>query len=283
MTLSAANADLPPEYAADGAAVRERLPPDTLRLAGRSIHSAASRSVDAPGRYELNHQMDFLRETDRLVEFSRIDYAVRRQAAAAAGPGGPAVPEITSQPRHAFNLERPPAILQEAFPYYVKAVSRSGLGNIGLRFAKIGKSVCKAWRVGRRRSSSSRAASSAAAGAGKEYEALEYEARGLLFDVRRNNDVLDWLDGAGARVAVEYARDDMYSLNVLVPMDQAMRDALVASWCVKLWNDLAVRFHRRRTWKDGEFYDAKRGPFFSSSFFLFLLLAVKKKGRRILC
>ncbi|KAK2037763.1 hypothetical protein LZ31DRAFT_159860 [Colletotrichum somersetense] len=246
MTRSAANADLPPEYAADGAAVRERLPPDTLRLAGRSIHSAASRSVDAPGRYELNHQMDFLRETDRLVEFSRIDYAVRRQAAAAVGDQ--VVPEITSQPRHAFNLERPPAILQEAFPYYIKPVSRSGLGNIGLRFTKIGKSVCKAWRVGRRRRAASSA--SAGAGAGKEYEALEYEARGLLFDVRRNNDVLDWFDGAGARVAVEYARDDIYSLNVLVAMDQAMRDALVASWCVKLWNDLAVKFHRRRTWKD---------------------------------
>ncbi|KAK2059666.1 hypothetical protein LY76DRAFT_511661 [Colletotrichum caudatum] len=247
MTRSAANADLPPEYAADGAAVRERLPPDTLRLAGRSVHSAASRSVDAPGRYELNHQMDFLRETDRLVEFSRVDYAIRRQAAAG---GGPAVPEITSQPRHAFNLERPPAILQEAFPYYAKPVSRSGLGSIGLRFTKIGKSVCKAWRVGRRR----RAASA-------------YEARGLLFDVRRNNDVLDWFDGAGARVAVEYARDGIYSLDVLVAMDQAMRDALVASWCVKLWNDLAVKFHRRRTWKDGEF--AMRRvvlPFFSFFF-----------------
>ncbi|KAK2017046.1 hypothetical protein LZ32DRAFT_577655 [Colletotrichum eremochloae] len=237
MTRPAANADLPPAYVADGAAVRERIPPDTLRLAGRSIHSATSRNIDAPGRYELNHQMDFLRETDRLVEFSRIDYAIRRQA----GGNAPAsVPEITSQPRHAFNLERPPAILGEAFPYYIKPVSRSGLGTIGLKFARIGKSVCKAWRVGRK------------AASGKEYETPEYEARGLLFDVRRNNDVLDWFDGEKTRVAVEYSRDDIYSLNILVPLDQAMRDALVASWCVKLWNDLAVRFHKRLTWKEGK-------------------------------
>ncbi|KAK1573451.1 uncharacterized protein LY79DRAFT_525694 [Colletotrichum navitas] len=244
MTRSAANADLPPEYVADGAAVHERLPPDTLRLAGRSIHSATSRDIDAPGRYELNHQMDFLRETDRLVEFSRIDYAIRRKAgrnAAAAAAAAASVPEITSQPRHAFNLERPPAILQEAFPYYIKPVSRSGLGNIGLKFTRIGKSLCKAWRVGRRRATG-----------GKEHDTLEYEARELLFDVRRNNDVLDWFDGAKNRLAVEYSRDDMYSLNVLVPMDQAMRDALVASWCVKLWNDLAVKFHERRTWKHCE-------------------------------
>ncbi|EFQ35732.1 uncharacterized protein GLRG_10887 [Colletotrichum graminicola M1.001] len=241
MARSAANADLPPEYAADGAAVRERLPPDTLRLAGRSIHSATSRDMDAPGRYELNHQMDFLRETDRLVEFSRIDYAIKRQAGGNAAAAASSVPEITSQPRHAFNLERPPAILQEAFPYYIKPVSRSGLGNIGLKFTRIGKSVCKAWRVGRRRATS-----------GKDRDTLEYEARGLLFDVRRNNDVLDWFDGAKNRVAVEYSNDNMYSLNVLVPMDQAMRDALVASWCVKLWNDLAVKFHERRNWKHGK-------------------------------
>ncbi|KAK1981122.1 hypothetical protein LZ30DRAFT_593363 [Colletotrichum cereale] len=239
MTHPAANADLPPEYVADGAAVRESLPPDTLRLAGREIHSATSRDVDAPGRYELNHQMDFLRETDRLVEFSRVHYAIRRHGGGNAAAGA-SVLEVTSQPRHAFNLERPPAILQEAFPYYIKPVSRSGLGNIGLRFTKIGKSVCKAWRVGRK------------AASGTEYEAPEYEARGLLFDVRRNNDVLDWFDGEKTRVAVEYARDNMYSLNVLVPMDQAMRDALVAAWCVKLWNDLAVKFHQRRTWKDRE-------------------------------
>ncbi|GKT44611.1 uncharacterized protein ColSpa_04792 [Colletotrichum spaethianum] len=228
MDQLAAQADLPPEYVEDVANVHESLPPDTLRLAGRFIHSATSRDADAPGLYEINSQIDFLRETDRLVEFSRIDYSVRRRIANAVS-----LPEIISHPRHVFNLERPTAIVQEAFLYYIKPVSRSGLGSIGLKFSKIGKSVCKAWRVGRKASNRN-----------------EYEARELLFDVRHNNDVLDWLDGQNTRIAVEYSKDNMHSLNILVPMDQAVRDALVAAWCVRLWNTLAVQFHKRRTWKD---------------------------------
>ncbi|OHW90988.1 hypothetical protein CSPAE12_10423 [Colletotrichum incanum] len=231
MTQPTANADLPPEYVEDVADVHESLPPDTLRLAGRFVHSATSRDADAPGLYEINHQIDFLRETDKLVEFSRIDYSVRRGNANAASP-----PEVTSHPRHVFNLERPPAIVQEAFLYYIKPVSRSGLGSMGLKFSKIGKSVCKAWRVGRKANSRT-----------------DFEARELLFDVRPNNNVLDWLDGQKTRIAVEYSRDNMYSLNILVSMDQAMRDALVAAWCVRLWNGLAVQFHKRRTWKDACF------------------------------
>lgn len=230
MTQPIANADQPPDYAENPTIIQGSLPPDTLRLAGRSIHSATFRDADAPGLYELNHQIDFLRETDRLVQFTRIDYSVKNRSRDAAS-----VPEIVPHPRHIFDLERPQAIMQEAFPYYIKSVSRSGLGSIGLKFSKIGKSVCKAWRVGRKASDKS-----------------VFEARELLFDVRPNNDVLDWIDGQEVRIAVEYSQDNMYSLNILAPMDRAMRDALVAAWCVRLWNSLAVRFHKRETWNRGE-------------------------------
>ncbi|OHF00703.1 3',5'-bisphosphate nucleotidase [Colletotrichum orchidophilum] len=204
MAESHANPDLPPDYAADAAAVQEGIPPDTLRLAGRYIHSANSRNIDAPGIFEINHQIDFLRETDTLVEFSRIDYSIKKRAYDSG-----LAPEIVSNPRHIFNLERPPAIIQEAFPYYIKPTSRSGLGSIGLKFLKIGKSECKAWLVGR-----------------KANNRIEYEARELLFDVRRNNEVFDWLDRNGSRLAVEEAQAGMYSLNILVSLDRAMRDAL---------------------------------------------------------
>ncbi|KAH8422097.1 hypothetical protein JMJ77_0000700 [Colletotrichum scovillei] len=168
------NPDLPPDYSVDAGTVSENLPPDTLRLAGRFVHSANTRNVDAPGIFEINHQIDFLRETDRLVEFSRIDYSIKKRS-----DESNRLPEIVSNSRHIFNLERPPAILQETFPYFIKPTSRSGLGSIGLKFLKIGKSECKAWLVGRRKASDR-----------TEY----YEARELLFDVRRNNQVFDWLD-----------------------------------------------------------------------------------------
>ncbi|WYZ36975.1 hypothetical protein EsH8_II_000481 [Colletotrichum jinshuiense] len=227
MTQPVGNTDLPPEYAPSVSNVQEDLPPDTLRLASRFIHSANSPNVDAPGLYEINHQIDFLRETDTLVEFSRIDYSVRNRNQNSTQP-----PEIHSHPRHVFNLERPPAIVQESFPYYIRPVSRSGLGCIGLKFSKNGRSVCKAWRVGRKANSRT-----------------EDEARELLFEVRTNNHVFDWLDGKQTRIAVEESKDNMYNLTILVALDRAMRDALVATWCVRLWNSRAVEFHKRRGWK----------------------------------
>ncbi|KAK7457727.1 hypothetical protein Landi51_01860 [Colletotrichum acutatum] len=226
------NQDLPPDYTVDAGTVSENLPPDTLRLAGRFVHSANTRNADAPGIFEINHQIDFLRETDRLVEFSRIDYSIKRRLNESNH-----LPEIVTNSRHIFNLERPPAILQETFPYYIKPTSRSGLGSIGLKFLKVGKSECKAWLVGRRKASDR-----------TEY----YEARELLFDVRRNNQVFDWLDGNGTRIAVEESKSGMYSLNILVSLDRAMRDALAAVWCTRLWYVRAVLFHKKRTWKDSK-------------------------------
>ncbi|KAF9878668.1 hypothetical protein CkaCkLH20_03568 [Colletotrichum karsti] len=227
-------AALPPEYSADPASVKETLPPDTLRFAGRFIHSATSVNAES-GLYEINCQIDFLRETDRKVEFSRIDYKLNRRGAGAAAADSTttSAPEIVAYPKHAFNIERPPLVLQEPFAYYLRPVSRSGLGLIGIRFAKVGKSLCKAWHVRRKAGSVS-----------------EYEMRELLFDARMNNKVVDWLDGSGARLAVEEARDGMYSLNILTPLDRAQRDALVATWCVRRWEMKAVEFHQKRTWRD---------------------------------
>lgn len=233
------SATRPPEYAADAGAVQEALQPDTLRLAGRFVHSASAAGEDAAGLYEINHLIDFLRETDRKVEFSRIDYSLKRQPtsdSAGTTPAGSA-PQIVSRTKRVFDLERPYAALQEPFAYYLRPASQSALGTMGVRFAKIGKSACKAWRVRRNRDG-------------------EHEARGLLFDVRPNNDMLDWLDGEGTRLAVEETREDMHSLTVLVPLERARRDALAAVWCVRLWQERAVEFHQKRSWKDGESDDS---------------------------
>ncbi|KAF6842759.1 hypothetical protein CMUS01_02752 [Colletotrichum musicola] len=225
------SATLPPEYAADAGAVVEALPPDTLRLAGRFIHSASSTGANSAGLYEINHQIDFLRETDRKVEFSRIDYVLKRQAPGSAAAAAGSAPQIVSRAKRVFDLERPPAVVQEPFAYYLRPASQSALGTVGVKFAKIGGSACKAWRVRRKVDGT-------------------HEPRGVLFDVRPNNDVLDWLDGDGTRLAVEETRDDMHSLTVLVPLERARRDALVAVWCVRRWEEKATEFHRKRSWKD---------------------------------
>ncbi|TEA21355.1 hypothetical protein C8034_v007723 [Colletotrichum sidae] len=230
MSQPTTSTTLPPEYSADAANVQETIPPETLRFAGRFIHSANSANADSAGLYEINHQLDFLRETDRKVEFNRINYTFKRR------PNNPASdPDIVATPKQVFTIERPPPVVQDPFAFYLWPSSRSSFGTLAVRFAKIGKSVCKAWRVRRKPKSVS-----------------EYEARELVFDVRPNNQVLDWLDGNGERIAVEELKDDMRSLNIMVPMERAQRDALVATWCSRLWEKQAVLFHHKRTWRDSE-------------------------------
>ncbi|KAI8185212.1 hypothetical protein KHU50_013305 [Colletotrichum sp. SAR 10_65] len=209
-TTTEISASLPPEYTEDASDVQETLQPDTLRRADRFIHSANSAETDS-GVYETNREIDSLRENDRKIEFSRIDYSLKRRG----GRDSTAAPEIVAHPKHVFNIERPPLVVQEPFSYYIRAVSRSGIGAVGVRFSKIGKgSICKAWLVKRKLNATS-----------------DWEAKELLFDVRINNDVCDWMDDSGRRLAVEESRDGINSLNILVPMERAMRDALVATWC----------------------------------------------------
>uniref|UniRef100_L2FTT8 Uncharacterized protein n=1 Tax=Colletotrichum fructicola (strain Nara gc5) TaxID=1213859 RepID=L2FTT8_COLFN len=210
-TTTEISASLPPEYTEDASDVQETLQPDTLRRADRFIHSANSAETDS-GVYETNREIDSLRENDRKIEFS----------------------QIVAHPKHVFNIERPPLVVQEPFAYYIRAVSRSGIGAVGVRFSKIGKgSICKAWLVKRKLNAT-----------------RDWEAKELLFDVRMNNDVCDWMDDSGRRLAVEESRDGINSLNILVPLERAMRDALVATWCVRRWECKALEYHQKRTWKE---------------------------------
>ncbi|KAF0331189.1 hypothetical protein GQ607_001497 [Colletotrichum asianum] len=233
-TTTEISASLPPEYTEDASDVQETLPPDTLRRADRFIHSANSAEADC-GVYETNREIDSLRANDRKIEFSRIDYSLKRRSGS-SGRYSTAAPEIVAHPKHVFNIERPPLVVQEPFAYYIRAVSRSGIGAVGVRFSKIGKgSICKAWLVKRKLNATS-----------------DWEAKELLFDVRINNDVCDWIDDSGRRLAVEESRDGINSLNILVPLERAMRDALVATWCVRRWECKALEYHQKRTWKESE-------------------------------
>ncbi|EQB50623.1 hypothetical protein CGLO_09928 [Colletotrichum gloeosporioides Cg-14] len=228
-TTTEISASLPPEYTEDASDVQETLQPDTLRQADRFIHSANSAEADS-GVYETNREIDSLRENAR-----RGGYGGRDSTAA---------PEIVAHPKRVFNIERPPLVIQEPFAYYIRSVSRSGIGAIGVRFSKIGKgSICKAWLVKRKLNATS-----------------DWEAKELLFDVRINNDVCDWMDDSGGRLAVEESRDGINSLNILVPLERAMRDALVATWCVRRWECKALEYHQKRTWKESESTSLFSGP-----------------------
>ena len=65
----------------------------------------------------------------------------------------------------------------------------------------------------------------------------------LLFDIHPNwkvgRNCYRWSDSNGRQVAVEEKEDDIYKLSVTRIMPQDLRDALVATWLLRLWHDTA--------------------------------------------
>lgn len=72
----------------------------------------------------------------------------------------------------------------------------------------------------------------------------------LLFDVRPDwkagRGCYRWCDAGGRRVAVEEKEDGRCKLSVAGSMPRALRDALVATWLLRLWHDAAESKQAKR-------------------------------------
>ncbi|CRK23469.1 hypothetical protein BN1723_012981 [Verticillium longisporum] len=135
-----------PPYADAASTVQDgMIPPETLLLAGTTIHSTASITTSPP-LYELSLALGHLTPSHQKVELSRLDYHVRR-AAAAADRG----PEVAARKKHMYNLSRPTAVMQSNFPFYLESVRRSNLGHVGFkkRHKMAGSTEYRALRVTR--------------------------------------------------------------------------------------------------------------------------------------
>lgn len=58
-----------------------------------------------------------------------------------------------------------------------------------------------------------------------------------------------WFDPDGTQIAVEEQKGSRRTLDTTVPMRREVRDALVATWCLKVWHDTAESPQAR---KDGK-------------------------------
>lgn len=58
-----------------------------------------------------------------------------------------------------------------------------------------------------------------------------------------------WTDSDGSQVAVKEQKGSQRTLDIAVPMRREVRDAIVATWCLKVWHDTAESPQSR---KDGK-------------------------------
>ncbi|KAJ9165553.1 hypothetical protein NKR19_g272 [Coniochaeta hoffmannii] len=212
------SASLPPyAEAVSHTAADDLLQPVILVLDGQSIYAESDPTINL---YEVNRGITSLGRATLNVKFTRIDRS--------AGNANP-------RPKHIYDLHHTPSLVRvpstHAAEYFIEALAapaRRLLGHLGFRTTH---------------------------GIPKDWAALPVDMRGWselhyppfvagaapVFEAHHREGVCRWTDGDGRDVAVEYDSDRQCRLLVTAPLPRETRDALVALWCCRLWQQSVNR------------------------------------------
>ena len=226
--------------AATGPTDEQLVQPAILVMGKLTVHA---QTADGTPLYELSRDVRRSSEGETHVEFSRLDHVVRASATAAGGP------RVSHRTRHLFDFRRVPPVLAEGFPYRMDATARGG-DSYAIRALTFPRSGVKVVRPAFRHNPF---AHSGGGGTSKSDETPKgWMARatgtavetGVAFEaVVRRHGRSEWVDGGdGRRLAVEdETADGDLQLTVIAALPRPVLDALVASWCLKVWYDCIER------------------------------------------
>ncbi|KAI2781030.1 hypothetical protein F4815DRAFT_493062 [Daldinia loculata] len=148
---------------------------------------------------------------------------------------------IKSHNRHIFYLAHPLGAQYRADfpPYYLTSVSGDTLGNISLETSKsrLGKIIFKVL---------------VSSGRSWTDNPLFHENAELLFNVKQKwaNGHYIWTNSNNKQVAYEDNKYDQHRLVITASMKTDIRDALVATWCLKLWHDTSESSQAKREYME---------------------------------
>ncbi|KOS46769.1 hypothetical protein ACN38_g2243 [Penicillium nordicum] len=221
----------------------EILQPAVLFLSGQSVFTE---STTATPLYQLNSDIRSISNKDSSVALERVEQDTSDSETEIEGvtPG-------TRRKRHLFYLAHPVnAQYRTDIPakYYITSAVPETVGNIRLENseARFQKTSFKAMLSPKKTASD---------------KPLFYDGiqQLLLFDIQPNWNVgrncYKWSDSNGRQVAVEEKEDGRYKLSVTSSMSQESRDALVATWLLRLWHDTAESKQAKR-----EFFESMASP-----------------------
>lgn len=220
---------LPPPYEeASSEAAGKALKPIVLVLTGDAVISATSPTT-AP-LYKMSWNVTSIPQKSSSVVFERVEQSQSQN------PDGPNPSK--SPTCHLFYLAHPPgARFQTDTPeYYITSVSSEALGNISLETSN-------------KRSRFQKAEFRALLSAKKTASSIplfdDEEKAQLLFTIKPKwiGGRYTYTDSSCEQVAYEdedrKAKEHRHRLVITAPMDRATRDALVATWCLRLWYETA--------------------------------------------
>ncbi|OIW28711.1 hypothetical protein CONLIGDRAFT_670485 [Coniochaeta ligniaria NRRL 30616] len=182
-----------------------------LVLDGQSIHAESNPAVPL---YQVNRGIAHLGLSTSVVEFARMERRVGR---------------TKQRSRHIYNLHHVQPLLRipsaRRAEYFIQAVAAPArrLGHLGLKQARTL--------------------------ADDHWTALPVDMKGWaeldrppfvadtapVFEAHHRQGACKWVDGDGRDVAMEYDSDQEHRLLVTASMQRETRDALVALWCCRVW------------------------------------------------
>ncbi|KAI2611339.1 uncharacterized protein GGS25DRAFT_191451 [Hypoxylon fragiforme] len=198
----------------------EVVQPVILVLAGHFVRAQTS---DGSPLYELSRDIcNSELGTSQLsqVSFNRIISNVRLTADGA--------PRVHNRHKHVSELKYLPPVLSTGFSYCLDAMSRHAMGNLALKTASFPRSGLKIVRI-KPESGSSQSGSRALKESPKEVQDV--------FDVRKKRGHYEWIQSGEDRIAFEEEAEGLHKLIVTSPLKRKTIDALVGSWCLRIWHD----------------------------------------------
>ncbi|KAI0385530.1 hypothetical protein F5Y04DRAFT_187292 [Hypomontagnella monticulosa] len=222
MATSPIDEDGPPPYVTENHNEAEELvQPVILVLVGQSIRA---QTADGTPMYELSRDIQRTSTSEgwlAQVSLERLVHSVRVSANGNA--------RVSHRNKHIFDLKHLPPVLSTGYPYCLDAISRNTMGNLALKPASFPRSGFKVVRIKPEKED----------GFPKGYHARRESLKegDVIFEVVKKRNHYEWVQSDGDRIALEDEAEDEHRLIVTTPVTRKMMDAMIGSWCLKVWRD----------------------------------------------
>ncbi|GIK05413.1 hypothetical protein Aspvir_009523 [Aspergillus viridinutans] len=222
---------------------KDILEPAVLFLSGQSVLTEAATPTPL---YQLKSDITSIANKDSSVTLERVEHDVPELETEIEG-----VTAGTARKNHLFYLAHPVnAQYRTDIPsrYYITSAVPPMLGNIRLETseARFQRTSFKAMLSPKRTASDKPLFD-------------EGTQQLLLFDIypdwKIGRNCYRWSDSKGRQAAIEEKENDRYKLSITRSMPQELRDALVATWLLRLWHNTAESKQAKR-----EFFESMTSP-----------------------
>ncbi|KAI0880100.1 uncharacterized protein GGS22DRAFT_175883 [Annulohypoxylon maeteangense] len=222
--------DPPPYVVGNRNDAGEILQPAILVLTG---HFIRAQTVDGTPLYELSRDIQASSTTEAQLAQVSLERLIHNVRVSANG-----TPRVLHRTRHIFELKHLPPVISTGFPYCLDAASRHALGNLALKCPSFPRSTFKVVRINEETGD----------GLPKGYKARKESLKEgeTIFEIHKKRGHYEWMSPEGSRIAVEDETEDHHRLIVTAPVMRKMMDAMIGSWCLRIWRDSMKSNHQPR-------------------------------------